>query len=499
MNELLDVINIKTFPETIIDYLKSKNIDTKVKNLRSFYSILLLSINEDVKDSYLNRILKYLPAKEESEILILSDISEGIYKKELIDFFSNIHQDIRKSTNYVLFYKKLTELCKVIYFEKDEADQIRKAFDDEEYVDVLYLLFIHACKNYKTNTPDILALRLLKDSFSILDWKDARYTLLKMSADLGNETACQLYANYITDYHKQASYFLKGKASPQNLWELAYVIEHYNINNEIYNEVKKELKDIIIKGESFLEVPITVMCTTDTFEMDCILLSLNIYLYLANVKKLSKAYNSVGKFFLFNKVNVVDKTGNIDKKKNEELGLDFLWKAIRLSNINAIQNLTTYYYENKIKTDFDLKELLKIGANAKDIASSVYLFRILLDENKPTEAEEYLKFIANTNDDANIEAQYKLAKIYENKLQLDDAIKYYEKAINNDYYLASYDLAKLYFNKAMTEMLSDNKKKGYLLMSINLLESYFEQYDIKIKKEAKTLLSNMKKLIEDKQ
>ena len=494
---LLDEINIKTFPEIIIDYLKSKDINTNFNNLRSFYSIILGSINSSVKESYLNRILKYLSSKEASEILILDDISNGIYKKEIISALTLVHEDISKITHYNLFYKKLTELCKFIYFDKEEASIVNNAFNKEDYIEELYLLFIHACRNYQTNTPNILAERLLKDSFSILEGKGSKYALLKASADLGNEIACQIYANSILNRQEQVKYYIKGKALPQNIWELGFVIEHYNITQSLYDSIKKEFKDIINKGESYLTDPIEVINTTNTFEIDCTILALDLYLYLANEKKLSKAYNSVGKFFLLGTVSYLDDKGKRDKKKTDEFGLSYLKESIKLCNINAIQNYATYYYENATKCDFDLKEILKIGALLRDSSSCIYLSRILLDENKPNEAEEYVKYIADGNTKSRGEFQYKLAKIYENKLQTDDAIKYYEKAINNNEYLASFDLAKLYFNKAMMDMTSKNNRNGYLLMSINLIDSYYEQYTKDIKKEADLLRKNMKKILDE--
>ena len=65
MNEMvfLDIYNIKSYPELIINYLKSNNIDSNISNLRSFYSSLLNCISTSIKDSYLNRILKNLSSK----------------------------------------------------------------------------------------------------------------------------------------------------------------------------------------------------------------------------------------------------------------------------------------------------------------------------------------------------------------------------------------------------------------------------------------------------
>lgn len=492
--DLLDEINIKTFPEIIINYLKTQNVKTNINNLRSFYSVILSSINENIKDSYLNRILKYLSSKEESTILIFDDIASGIYKNEILNAFKIICLEINKASKHTLFYKKFIDACKFIYFDSDELEDIKDNFINNNYEMELYLLFLHTCKYYKTNTPNILAERLLYESYPLYASNKMKYILLKASADLGNDLACLFYANSITNINEQVNYFIKGKNLPQNLWELAFLIEHYSINNILYNNITKELKDIINEGSKFIEDNIIVTDTENDFEIDCTILALNIYLYIANVKKLSKAYNSIGKFFLFGKTSIMDEKKNIDKEKTEKIAMEYSIKAMRLSNIHAMQNIATYFYENKRNTDFDIKKLLKIGADAKDVLSSIYFTKILLDENRTDDAEEYLKYIANNNKP---EAQYQLAKIYENKLQIDDAINYYEKAINNKYYIASLNLAKIYFNKYMSEITSTNKKKSYLILAINLIESYYDKYDLETKKEAKFLLANMKNLIDE--
>ena len=56
-SQLLDSINIKTYPELIVNFLKDNNINSNFNNLRGFYNELLASLSEDIRDSYLNRIL----------------------------------------------------------------------------------------------------------------------------------------------------------------------------------------------------------------------------------------------------------------------------------------------------------------------------------------------------------------------------------------------------------------------------------------------------------
>ena len=59
-NILIDYINIKNLPELIISFLKDNNINSNLNNIRGIYSIILGNISEDVKESYLNKIQKYL-------------------------------------------------------------------------------------------------------------------------------------------------------------------------------------------------------------------------------------------------------------------------------------------------------------------------------------------------------------------------------------------------------------------------------------------------------
>ncbi|MBR5227940.1 MAG: sel1 repeat family protein [Clostridia bacterium] len=488
--ELLDTINIKTFPELIIKQLRKNNVNTKIKNLRAFYTFLLSKINEDVKNSYLNRILKYLSFSESSEILILEDIKNGIYEETVTKAFKEISDEIDKYDDNLLFYNRLRDSCKFIYFNNNEIYELTKEFDYHHKF--LYLLFVHACDNYKINTPNILAERILRESYCLNIGNESKRVLLKASADLGNNLACLLYGIVIyDDFNERFKYYLKGKGMTECIWEMAFIIEHYEINEEQFKIILKEYKEIIYEGEQFLKKDITILEETTDFEKKCLITALKMYLYLANIRNYSKAYCSVGKFFLADKVAIVDDKNKINKLVSEEIALEYTKKAIKLSNIPAMQNLASYYYNNKEPNDINIKQLLQIGANAKDMLSNVYLSKVLLEENKTNEAEKYLKYISKGD---NGEAQYELAKIYENKSKINEAIMYYEKAIQNQYYKAAINLGKIYFNKYMDEIATVNNKNGYLLLAINLIEKYIMEYDDETRKEAEFLLNNMKSI-----
>lgn len=486
----LDTFNIKTYPELIINYLKLIDNKTKINNLRSFYFSLLESISTDVRESYLNRILKYLSSKEESTILILDDIKDKIYEKNIILFFKKLHNLISADTSHKIFYANLIEQCNFIFFEEDELNNIKQLYNEEKYDLVLYELFIHACDNYRINTPKIVSERLLNDSYCLYNTTKLKPVLIKAAADLGNELACLQYSIYAyPDYKKQLTYLLKGKSLNQCLWEIGFIIENF-IDKETLDIVKKELKPIFVEGNKYMQ-NIIVINEDNIFYKQRTLDALKIYFYLANEKKFSKALCSVGKFFLEKKVAIIN-NNKINEKESLQIGFDYSYKAIKLGNIHAMQNIGTFYYNNNKSIDTKYKDLLKIGANFKDLLSSIYYSKILIDENKIDEAETYLKFIAEENDG---EALFRLGKIYEMRMQNDDAIKYYEKAINNNYYSASIELSKLYFTKYMNNELSGNIKNSYLLLSINILKKNYEKYSESEKKEADLLIKNFESLL----
>ena len=486
----LDIYNIKTFPEYIIDYLKNYVVENKISNLRSFYTTLLDSISFEIKESYLNRILKYLSSKEESTILVLDDISNGIYKKELLVFFSDLHSVISKNPNYKCFYDKLIDQCSFIYFSNDELAKINETYNNSKYSEFLYLLFIHASSNYKTNTPKIVSERLLNEAFCLFSTTKLRNVLLKTSADLGNDIACVIYGTMLhPDFKKRLEYYIKGKSSPLNLWEIGFVIEQFKISKQHLQNIKNELKNILIEGSKYVND--VVPNDKDLFHQECLMTSLKIYYYLANEKNFSKAYCSVGKFFLEEKVSIV-KNDKIDKQESFKIGLDYSFRAIRLGNINAMQNVGKYCYINEPNTDIKYKELMQIAANAQEVESNEYIAKILLDENKIDKVEKYLKFLSEENSG---EALYRLGKICESKMEIEEAIKYYEDAMKNNYYSASIELAKIYFSKYMKEDTNSNTKAGYILLAINILEKNYNEYSSGEKQEVDFLLKNYKSLL----
>ena len=116
---MIDKLNIKDLPEMITTYLHEYKIK-EFNNLRSYYSKLFDFIGEDVKNSYLNRVLKYLSSDTLSIINIIEDFNEGIYDKELLNFSKYLSDVINKTDRYIELYEKLNRYVNFIFFENND-------------------------------------------------------------------------------------------------------------------------------------------------------------------------------------------------------------------------------------------------------------------------------------------------------------------------------------------------------------------------------------------
>ena len=113
-----DRINIKEFSETVSDYLHN-NGQKKICNVRKYYSTLLGCINEDIKESYLNRILKYLSSSIPQSIAIIDDFNDGIYDNNLMKFANILSSELQKTEDFIIFIKELDEKIVVPYLSID--------------------------------------------------------------------------------------------------------------------------------------------------------------------------------------------------------------------------------------------------------------------------------------------------------------------------------------------------------------------------------------------
>ena len=490
-NILIDIINIKTLPEMIINYLKNNNIDSNLNSIRNIYSLILSEISIDIKDSYLNKIQKYLSSNEACQILVFDDITDGIYDKELINACNIIVSEINKSIDNVTFYQELLNKCYFIHFEDDELDIITKYFNNCDYNNYMFNLFKHAIKNYKISTPKILAQRLLGDATTLTNDIPIKKFLFKMSADLGNPFAAFRYANCVTDQDERIEYFVKGKELEICLWQIGYLIEHFRLSESTLETVKKELKEIINYSNDFEECKnLYTPKTKKNYEKECIITSFKIFFYLAAKKNFSKGYNSIGKFLINNKIAYIDKNNNIDEEKTKSKGIEYLKKAVTLSNIPAMENLAMYYKKNNINIDL-IKPLLLIGAESEDLISCVELSKVLMSEDKLDEAIDYLKYAYSQK---SAYAQHNLAKVYENKFDYDNAKYWYKEAIKNGSKASAINLAQIYFKEFVDN--NTTMKNSYLLYAINILNNNLNTLDNKHKEIANKLLIEWKKLLD---
>ena len=123
-----DSVNLKEFAETITNYLSINN-SKRINNVRKYYGLLLECIDADIKDSFLNRILKYLSSTSKQVITIIDDINNGIYDKELKKFVEILLSELLKTVNFDSFLKKINESINIPFLTVDEYCDLSHAFE----------------------------------------------------------------------------------------------------------------------------------------------------------------------------------------------------------------------------------------------------------------------------------------------------------------------------------------------------------------------------------
>ena len=180
LNVIIDRINIKEFPEIICQYMRDNGIK-KYNNLRSFYNGLYDSINEDVKNSYLNRTLKYMSSDMPSLINIIEDFNEGVYDEELMTFAKDICKYIKKGETPDKLYETLLKEVKLTFFDKD-YNMVVNAYNDGFYDSFIFYLLKHAFLKYHINLPGIMAKRLMEQALTLAYNTNHRNMLLKAAS-----------------------------------------------------------------------------------------------------------------------------------------------------------------------------------------------------------------------------------------------------------------------------------------------------------------------------
>ena len=185
INTIIDEINLKNMPEVITDFFR-KNGEKKFNNLRNFYDNLLKYVSEDIRDSYLNRILKYLSSSSSN---LLQDFS-----KYLVD-------EINKYDNYKDLYESLNRKVNYIFYDKDDYLNIKESHNKEDYKTFIFLLLKHTFKTYQINIPGIVSTRLYEESITMVYDSETRKRMMSASANLGNIDASVLHACHLLKEH----------------------------------------------------------------------------------------------------------------------------------------------------------------------------------------------------------------------------------------------------------------------------------------------------------
>ena len=480
---IIDNINMKKFPEMITDYLRSNSIK-KYNNLRSFYSRLLECISEDVKNSYLNRILKYLSADSESTINIIEDFNDGIYDNELMSFSKDLANIINSTDECFRLYEKINRNVNFVFYENEkEYVLIKESNNNQKYDQFLFHLLKHTFKKYKLNLPNMSAKRLLNEALTLNYNTIHRIRMIQASAELGNDLAINLYASYVYQTDKDAAIriLLTSKLPDSILWQVAFELENNTLNKETIQLIKFRVNDLLIEDDFINKISVTEKGNSRTNGKN-LLFAFKIYYYIVENYGFAKAYNSIGKLMIFDFV-----TYNKERNKTIEIAKKYLKKAIDLGNVHSIANLSSYYYNNPDDVEFDretIKKLFKVAASLGDNQANYYYGKILIDEGNYKEGFDYLIYASDRNFK---QACFEVARYYEMENEIDKAIAAYKKAIVVGYVDAAYYLALLYLNG---DMLKSNKTFS-ISMARDYLTTYMGRFTEKIKFKAKELLDSI--------
>ena len=219
-----DCINLKKFSETISDYLHN-NGQKKICNVRRYFSTLLGCINENVKESYLNRILKYLSSSTAQSIAIIDDFNDGIYDKNLMKFANILSTELQKTEDFNIFIKKLDDIIIVPYLSIEEYNNLKECLNNKDYDNYLFILIKHTFKTYKISLPNISSQRMLEEALTIYFDTEFQKRLISESAKLGNHQAIILFGNLnYSNPQVSLNYYLKAKKNKIALWEIGYML-----------------------------------------------------------------------------------------------------------------------------------------------------------------------------------------------------------------------------------------------------------------------------------
>ncbi len=482
ISSVVDFINIKSLPEMISVFLHDNGCK-KYSNLRKFYSGMLDSFGEDIKNSYLNRILKYLSSDKPSDIALIDGINNGVYDKELLDFTNKLVKEINKIENYESLYELLNKKINFVFFSSDdEFIAVKDYHNNKDYVSFVFNLFKHSFRTYQKSLPAIMGRSLYTQSRTMYSGLSGHIRFLNASSSIGNDDATlELYSIlFYKDHDTAVRIITRSKDNEAVLWSVAFNLENNFLNEETVQIVKNRFNYIYNMKDEFIDKITVTDKAKKTLNEESLLFAYRMYYYCYNEYHFTKSGNSLGKLLIFGAVSYDN-----DKEKSIALGKDFLKKEIKLGNINAITNLAVFLYDNPSDKDYDYKKIKKwfeISASFGDMEGNYYYGRMLYDEGKYDRSFKYLLYASERKCP---EAMELLGEYYELKDDVDNAIKYYKMAIMNKYYDAAYKVALLYFNlkNIQTESCEVLEEMG-----IDYLKKYYNLFSDCVKQKAELLI-----------
>ena len=480
ISNIIDLINIRNLPEMISEYLHSKD-EKKYNNLRKFYSTMLDYFNEDIKNSYLNRILKYLSSDTPSDIYFIDDINEGIFDKELTNFCNDLVKVINKYDDCTTLYEKLNRKVNFIFYENNDKDnfcEIKTYNNEEKYSMFIYNLFKHAFKNYKISLPGIAGKELYESTKTLKIDTSYYIRCLYAASSIGNDDASiQLYNTIVKyDVNIATDFLLRTKENPIVLWMLAYNLENNRLNKEMIQKIKVKYKYIFDISDDIIDnIHITDYGKNRYYEMT-LMMGYKMHYYCFKKYNYTKSGNSLGKLLLFDTVAYKN-----NRTESIKLGKKYLKNEMLRGNVNSITNIAIYSYkypEDSDYTEDELKKILKTSASFGDSYGNYYLGKILYDEGKYEEALPYLNYAISKN---NAHAFILLGNYNELKGNNDLAIEYYKKSIVNGCHDGAYHLALLYYSMSKSNEL-------YKELCKESITAHYNLFSEEIKKKADLLL-----------
>ena len=483
ISNMVDLINIKNFPELIIEYLQSKN-EKKYNNLRKFYSTMLDYFSEDIKLSYLNRILKYLSSDVASTINLFDDINEGIYDDNLMSFTKDLVQLINSFDDCSNLYEKINRRINFIFYDECDGDdycEIKTYNNDKKYVKFIYYLLKHSFRNYKISLPMISAKRLYLSAITLKAGSDRYIRSLYAASLLGNDSAAiLLYGSLgIHDRNTACDILLKARENEIILWLIGFDLENNRLNKTLVHIIKNKFKYIWDYSDNFIDnIKVTDKALKKYYDIT-LLMAFKIYYYCYNKYGYTKAGNSLGKLLIFDLIIY-----NNDREASINYGKSYLEKEMHKGNINAITNIAIHYYDNpndnKYELD-DVKKIFRTSASFGDVLGNYYLGKILFEEGDFKNSYYYLKYAADQNYGP---AFLLLGSYYELKNEYQNAINNYKKGIIYECFDCAYYLALLYFDIYD----SNDNKSIYSVIGMDYLKKYNNLFSDDIKNKADMLL-----------